>query len=83
MLNIKINQDPLKTEESEVQELHQEKGIFDTARHISYMHSSKQQEENAMLYVSGKDALRDKSFDTLSRKKEQIRHIKFKDIHLS
>lgn len=48
-----INQDPQKTEEPEVQELHQEKGILDTVRHISsHMHSSKQQEENAMLYVT-------------------------------
>lgn len=31
----KKNQDPLKTEESEVQELHQEKGILDTVRHTS------------------------------------------------
>lgn len=49
----KKNQDSLKTEESEVQELHQEKGILDTVRHTSsYMHASKQWEENAMLYVT-------------------------------
>lgn len=50
-----------------MQELHQEKGILDTVRHISsYMHSSKQQKNrrkyNAVCH-SDRDALIGKSFD--------------------
>lgn len=36
-----------------MQELHQEKGILNAVRHTSsYMHASKQWEENALLFVT-------------------------------
>lgn len=48
------------------------------------MHSSKQQEENAMQYVTVVDvSKRDKSFDNSIEEKGRIRHIRFKNIQLS